>query len=167
MVHPEIKAFENCQRPSLVRMNIGGSASFTFLGLERTAFLPAFTLGTDGRWQVHNLSNDWGILSEFENATVVDFGNKFEIRPDYSASCQIKTGELFHTSGAVIRTGDQFLLAAHAPKNFRDPIVYLELGTGRYSGEPGGQKVAFSSWSLHTSPEAEKALFSFVALPIG
>ena len=165
MKHPEIKAFEDCKRPALVRMNIEGKASFAFLAVGGNSFLPAFVL-VDGQWRVHNLANDWGIKDEFEGATVIDFGNAFEIRPDYSAFCQIDKGELFQTPGTIIRAGDAILLAAHGAQGFRDPVQYLEIKTGRTSGQPGGAKGAFSSWSLFISPDEDKALFSVtVQLP--
>ena len=44
MKHPEIKTFESCKRPALVRMNIAGGAGFAFLAVGGNSFVPAFVL---------------------------------------------------------------------------------------------------------------------------
>lgn len=163
MTTPSIKFLEHCQAPTFVRMQIEGASCFAFLGLHKTAFIPAFALMPNERWEVQNLSSSQGFMPTYEGVTALDFGSPFNILINYSGECDLDKGSLFRSPGAIIRTKDAMLLASFAPAGWRDPIQYLDLKTGEMHGEPGGMRAAFADWSLLQSPDDERPLFRSIA----
>jgi hypothetical protein len=159
-----IKHLEKCDQPSLVRMQIANAARFVFLGKHKTAFIPAVAL-MDGRWEIKNLSSSHGFMPEYEGASAVDFGSKFDIRINYSGDCALDNGPLFRSPGAIVCTEDAMILVTLGAQGWRDPVQYLDLKTGEHRGEPGGVRAAFAEWSLFLSSDDKQPLFKSVAQP--
>lgn len=89
---PSVKYLEHCQAPTLVRMQIKDASCFTFLGLRKTAFIPAFALMPSGQWEVQNLSSGHGFMPLYEGVSALDFRKRFDIRINYLGDCDLDKG---------------------------------------------------------------------------
>lgn len=119
-----LRAFKNVTATNSVTampMNTGNTCSKStaiplsppsFLGLRKTAFIPAFALMPSGQWEVQNLSSDPGFMPLYEGVSAPDVRKRFDVRINYPGDCDLHRGALFRSPGAVIRTEDAILLAA-------------------------------------------------------
>ena len=150
MAGPIVKHVDQCSPENLVKMNIERRPRFALLGMRSNAFIPVYAL-FESRCEIINLSDGFGgFASEYDGAFALDFGPNFIVKPSY-ADCEIGNGDLFMTPGAIVRTADADYLVASGLRT----LVYRDMKTGGHTGQPGGPRVAFASWSLFT-PEDDK-----------
>ena len=87
-----LRAFKNVTATNSVTampMNTGNTCSKStaiplsppsFLGLRKTAFIPAFALMPSGQWEVQNLSSGHGFMPLYEGVSAPDFRKRFDVR---------------------------------------------------------------------------------------
>jgi hypothetical protein len=142
----------DCKSRDLIRLNIEGVTRWAIVAQNSQNFRPVAILSGKDAPFVVNVDNDFGVKPEFEKA-VLGYGRDYTLTPDHAGPCEVVEGPLLGVKGSVILTDTDFYLGLDFPERGSRP-VFLNLMTGKLSGEPGGGRATFKIWTLwHLSLE--------------
>jgi hypothetical protein len=152
---PLFEFVKDCKPGDLLRVKIDDASEFAILGAsEGRGLLALVVLKNDEPPFTINLLESGHIDGDFETYAALVYG-KYEILPDHSDRCEIGTGPLFTTAGALVLTEDGPTLVV-TMKTSKD-LRYFDLTTWKLRGEPGGKRAAFKAWSLWHDDLAQSA----------
>jgi hypothetical protein len=144
MISCTLGPLAQCAPRELVQVKVGDPTEWAIVGAEDPGYFPLIVLSGDGAPFVLNVSPDPG---EFETRAVAKYGTNYRFAFDPMGPCQIGDGTLSKTVGSVVLTDDgdwHLIVNNHMQKGVR----WFHLESGKITGEPGLQRIAFGSWSL-------------------
>jgi hypothetical protein len=143
---PEIKLFSQCKGGELIKMDIDGSDRFAIVGAPIKGLGHPLLVYSDGVWRLKMVGDVFSLDPAYETATVISFGKPL-VSPNYLGRCQFGESGLFVTPGALVfAVGKKYIVAAAEKR--QGGIAYADLEDGEVGGPRGGQRVAFSEWSI-------------------
>jgi hypothetical protein len=169
---PKFKFLEQCSPCELIRLNIDGGTEWAVVGQPGNALFPVLILGAATTPRCLNAAADNGgnLKLHFQRIPALSYGHDYTLLPNLVGPCEVYSGPLFSTNGALIITGPVSVpnggpIVSKAAKFLRAefpgirPYVYFNLNSGGLSGEREGDldRAAFGQWTLSLDQdESEK-----------
>jgi hypothetical protein len=185
-VQPEFRFLEQCRPGELIRLNLGDDRTeWAIAGQPGNALFPVLVLSGATAPHCLNAAADSGgnLKLHFQRAPALSYDHRYTLLPDLVGPCDVHSGPLFSTNGALILTGPvsvpnggpnvskaaRFLRAEFPGVR---PYVYFNLSSGGLSGYREGDpdRAAFGRWTLSLDQnESEKdrrlCVMQFAAAP--
>jgi hypothetical protein len=155
-ISTQFKMLRDCKPGELVRLMVGGETQWAIVGRSLSMLFPVLILNEQPYCLNAFEDKTDAIQLELERYAVLSYGDGYKLIPDHTGYCQVGSGALFETGGALILQGqlpNGTGLSGRYLRTFpfqpSKPAYYFELDTGLALGEPRGNRAAFAKWVLY------------------
>jgi hypothetical protein len=163
MLKPEFKFLEQCGPVELICLNLVDRTEWALVGHPGNGLFPVLVLsGATAPYCLNAAADGGGNLKlHFLRVPALSYGQRYTLLPNLAGPCDVYSGPLFSTNGALVTTGQVSVpnggpIVSKAASFLRAefpgvrPYVYFNLSSGDLSGEREGDldRAAFGHWTL-------------------